>query len=79
MPYDIECLPRAVATKAGYYQALAPTGELGGRITLMEKGDVLPTPYGGFGWRWISDADNNKRRARTGVRCAPKGEVERVP
>ena len=46
-----------VATKAGYHQALAPSGQLGGRITLVDKGDVLPRAYGGFGWCWIGRAE----------------------
>jgi hypothetical protein len=56
MPYDIECHPETHAPRAGFYQALGPSGRLGGRIAMLDEGDVLPRAYGNFTWRWIGDS-----------------------
>jgi hypothetical protein len=56
MPYGIECNPETRAPRGGFYQALALSGQLGGRVARLEQGDVLPRAYGGFIWLWIGDS-----------------------
>jgi hypothetical protein len=48
MSHGIDCNPETRAPRGGFYQALAPSGRLGGRVAVLEQGDVLPRAYGGF-------------------------------
>jgi hypothetical protein len=55
MPHNLECHPETRAPRGGFYQALGPAGRLGGRIAVIEQGELLPRAYGDFTWRWIGD------------------------